>query len=83
MMQRPLLISHLVERAANYHGDTRICFKMLTMLDEYEVQIRNDEKSGKIINQKLADKIGQIRLAYEVVAENKALVGKIYTNSQK
>ncbi len=24
MMQRPLLISHLIEHSANYHGDTPI-----------------------------------------------------------
>ncbi|MDN3399419.1 hypothetical protein QL919_11850 [Psychrobacter sp. APC 3426] len=72
----------IVKKLINIHAQHVSLTKALALLRQYEAQIRNDEDSGKVVNQKLAGKIGQIRLAYEVVAENKAFVGKTYTNSQ-
>ena len=74
--------SEIVKKLINIHAQRASLTKALAMLRQYEAQIRNNEESGKVVNQKLAGKIGQIRLAYEVVAENKAFVGKTYTNSQ-
>jgi len=74
--------SEIVKKLIDIHAQHVSLTTALALLRQYEAQIRNDEESGKVVNQKLAGKIGQIRLAYEVVAENKAFVGKTYTNSQ-
>ena len=47
----------------------------------YEALIKKGEATGKIANQHLASKIGQIRLAYEVVINNKVFIGKTYDKS--
>ena len=74
--------SEIVKKLINIHAQRASLTNALAALRVYEAKIRRDEESGKVVNQKLAGKIGQIRLAYEVVAENKAFVGKTYTNSQ-
>jgi len=74
--------SEIVKKLIDIHAQRASLKNALAALRVYEAKIRSDEESGKVMNQKLAGKIGQIRLAYEVVAENKAFVGKTYTNSQ-
>ena len=74
--------SEIVKKLIDIHAQHHSLTNALAALRVYEAKIRSDEESGKVVNQKLAGKIGQIRLAYEVVAENKAFVGKTYTNSQ-
>lgn len=74
--------SEVVKKLIDIHAQRASLTKSLAALRVYEAKIRSDEESGKVVNQKLAGKISQIRLAYEVVAENKAFVGKTYTNSQ-
>ena len=74
--------SEIVKKLIDIHAQYTSLTNVLAVLRQYEAQIRDDEESGKVVNQKLASKVGQIRLAYEVVAENKAFVGKTYTNSQ-
>lgn len=74
--------AEIVKKLIDIHAQHVSLTKALAALRVYEAKIRSDEESGKVVNQKLAGKIGQIRLAYEVVAENKAFVGKTYTNSQ-
>jgi hypothetical protein len=74
--------SEIVKKLIDIHAQYASLTNVLAALREYEVQTRNDEESGKVVNQKLAGKVGQIRLAYEVVAENKAFVGKTYTSSK-
>lgn len=74
--------SEIVKKLIDIHAQRASLTNALAALRVYEAKIRSDEESGKVVNQKLAGKIGQIRLAYEVVAENKAFVGKTYTNSQ-
>ena len=74
--------SEIVKKLIDIHAQHASLTNALAALRIYEAKIRSDEESGKVVNQKLAGKIGQIRLAYEVVAENKAFVGKTYTNSQ-
>ena len=74
--------SEIVKKLINIHAQRVPLTKALAALRVYEAKIRSDEESGEVVNQKLAGKIGQIRLAYEVVAENKAFVGKTYTNSK-
>ena len=74
--------AEIVKKLIDIHAQHVSLTKALAALRVYEAKIRSDEESGKVVNQKLAGKIGQIRLAYEVVAENKAFVSKTYTSSQ-
>lgn len=74
--------SEIVKKLIDIHAQRASLTKALALLRQYEAQMRDDEDSGKVVNQKLAGKIGQIRLAYEVIADNKAFVGRTYTNSQ-
>lgn len=74
--------SEIVKKLIDIHAQHVSLTNALSALRVYEAKIRSDEESGKVVNQKLAGKIGQIRLAYEVIAENKAFVSKTYTNSQ-
>ncbi|MGE6343412.1 hypothetical protein [Psychrobacter nivimaris] len=74
--------SEIIKKLIDIHAQRASLRNALEALRVYEAKIRSDEESGKVVNQKLASKIGQIRLAYEVIAENKAFVGKTYTNSQ-
>lgn len=55
----------------------------LNDIRKYEALIKQEEATGKIANQHLASKIGQIRLAYEVVINNKAFIGKTYNKSHR
>lgn len=55
----------------------------LSYIRQYEVSVKQKEATGKTANQYLGSKIGQIRLAYEVVINNKTFVGKTYTESTK
>ncbi|WP_250162604.1 hypothetical protein [Psychrobacter sp. WY6] len=73
--------SEIVKKLIDIHAQHVSLTNALSALRVYEAKIRSEE-SGKVVNQKLAGKIGQIRLAYEVIAENKAFVSKTYTNSQ-
>ncbi len=74
--------TEIIKKLISIHAQHASLTDALAALRQYEAQIGNDEKLGRIVNKKLAGKIGQIRLAYEVVAENKAFVGKTYSNSQ-
>ena len=74
--------SEIVKKLIGIHAQHASLTNVLAVLRQYEAQIRDDEESGKVVNQKLAGKISQIRLAYEVVAENKAFVSKTYANSK-
>ena len=74
--------SKIVDKLITIHAQHDSMANVLSALRQYEAQTKNNEASGKVINQKLAGKIGQIRLAYEVIAENKVFVGKTYSNSK-
>ena len=55
----------------------------LSSIRKYEISVKQEEATGKAANQYLASKVGQIRLAYEVVINNKAFIGKTYDKSAK
>lgn len=71
------ILNQLIRIHAKYDGLS----DCLNDIREYEALIKQGEATGKIANQHLASKIGQIRLAYEVVINNKAFIGKIYDKS--
>lgn len=56
---------------------------VLASLKQYEKTIKKTEKIGERYNNNLTSKIGQIRLAYQVVAENKEFHGKNRFSSDK
>lgn len=55
----------------------------LSSIRKYETSVKQEEATGKAANQYLASKVGQIRLAYEVVINNKAFIGKTYDKSYR
>ncbi|WP_201567812.1 hypothetical protein [Psychrobacter immobilis] len=76
--------TEILEKLIDIHEQHDSLIQVLTNLLKYENTIKNGETSGKLKNRKLASKIGQIRLAYEVVAEDKAFVSKRYSkNTEK
>lgn len=54
---------------------------VLASLHEYEHVTQENEQTGQQHNNNLAVKVGQIRLAYEVVAENKTFISKDRSSS--
>ncbi|WP_169391424.1 MULTISPECIES: hypothetical protein [Psychrobacter] len=68
----------LINKLIEIHESRHNLSSCLTDIRLYEVQMREGEASGKKANNNLASKIGQIRLAYEVVIKNKAFVSKDY-----
>ena len=73
------IVDQLIHIHAKYDGLS----ECLQYIRKYEAVIKQGEATGTITNQYLASKIGQIRLAYEVVINNKAFVGKTYDESAK
>ena len=55
----------------------------LSAIRKYEVSVKQEEATGETADQYLGSKIGQIRLAYEVVINNKAFIGKTYDKSSR
>lgn len=55
----------------------------LSSIRKYEASVKQEEATGKAANQYLASKVGQIRLAYEVVINNKAFISKTYDKSYR
>lgn len=73
------IINQLIEIHAQY-ADLSSC---LSHIKQYEASVKQEETTGETANQYLTSKIGQIRLAYEVVIDNKTFVGKTYNEGTK
>lgn len=73
--------SEILNELIHIHSQQNTLAGVLDSIREYEALTKQYETSGKVINKKLAGKIGRIRLAYEVVAEDKAFVGKTYSKA--
>lgn len=71
--------SEILNELIHIHTQHDTLAGVLNSIREYEALMKQSEASGEVINKKLAGKIGRIRLAYEVVAEDKAFVGKTYS----
>lgn len=71
----------ILEKLIDIHEQHSSSTQVLGSLRKYENTIKNGETSGELRNKKLASKVGQIRLAYEVVAEDKAFVSKRYSKN--
>ena len=63
------------------HNQQNTLAGVLDGIRQYETLTKQSEASGEVINKNLAGKIGRIRLAYEVVAEDKKFVGKTYSKT--
>ena len=73
--------SEIVKELIGIHAQQSSLESVLHAIRQYEVLTKQSEASSKVVNKKLAGKIGRIRLAYEVVAEDKAFIGKTYSKS--
>lgn len=73
--------SEILNELIHIHAQHDTLTGVLEGIRKYEAITKHSEVSGKVINKKLAGKIGRIRLAYEVVAEDKEFVGKTYSKT--
>lgn len=73
--------SGILSQLIHIHTQQNTLAGVLDRIRQYETLTRQSEASGKVINKKLAGKIGRVRLAYEVVAEDKQFVGKTYSKA--
>jgi hypothetical protein len=73
----------ILEQLISIHAQCDSLSSCLSYIRQYEASVKQEEATGKTANQYLGSKIGQIRLAYEVVINNKTFVGKTYTGSTK
>lgn len=73
------ILDTLIDIHAKHHSLEGV----LASLKQYEGTIKKKEKIGERYNNNLTSKIGQIRLAYEVVAEDKEFYGKNRCSSNK
>lgn len=74
--------SEILNELIHIHTQQDTLAGVLDGIRQYEAITKQSEASGKVINKKLAGKIGRIRLAYEVVAEDKEFVGKTYSKTR-
>lgn len=73
--------SEILNELIHIHAQQDTLASVLGGIRVYEAITKQSEASGKVINKKLAGKIGRIRLAYEVVGEDKQFVGKTYSKA--
>ena len=73
----------ILDQLISIHDQCDSLSSCLSYIRQYEASVKQKEATGKTANQYLGSKIGQIRLAYEVVINNKTFVGKNYTESTK
>ena len=73
----------ILDQLISIHAQRDSLSSCLSYIRQYEASVKQKEATGKTANQYLGSKIGQIRLAYEVVINNKTFVGKTYTESTK
>ena len=73
----------ILDQLISIHDQCDSLSSCLSYIRQYEASVKQREATGKTANQYLGSKIGQIRLAYEVVINNKTFVGKTYTESTK
>ncbi|MGP5174321.1 hypothetical protein [Psychrobacter immobilis] len=73
----------ILDQLISIHDQCDSLSSCLSHIKQYEASVKQEEVTGKTANQYLASKVGQIRLAYEVVINNKAFIGKTYDKSAK
>ncbi|WP_201525896.1 hypothetical protein [Psychrobacter frigidicola] len=75
--------AEIFENLINIHAHDCSVQQALKYLRKYETETIKEEESGELASKKLASKLGQIRLAYEVVTDNKVFVSKNRSDSGK
>ena len=73
----------ILDQLISIHDQCDGLSSCLSHIKQYEARVRQEEATGETANQYLGSKIGQIRLAYEVAIDNKAFIGKTYTENTK
>ena len=73
----------ILDQLISIHAQCDSLSSCLPYIRQYEANVKQEEATGETANQYLGSKIGQIRLAYEVAIDNKAFIGKTYTEDTK
>lgn len=73
----------ILDQLIGIHAQCDSLSSCLSHIRQYEASVKQEEATGETANQYLGSKIGQIRLAYEVAIDNKAFIGKTYTENTK
>ncbi|MGP5543289.1 hypothetical protein ACTXMH_12190 [Psychrobacter celer] len=73
----------ILDQLISIHDQCDGLSSFLSHIRQYEASVKQEEATGETANQYLGSKIGQIRLAYEVAIDNKAFIGKTYTENTK
>jgi len=73
----------ILDQLISIHAQCDSLSSCLPYIRQYEASVKQEEATGETANQYLGSKIGQIRLAYEVAIDNKAFIGKTYTEDTK
>ena len=73
----------ILDQLISIHAQCDSLSSCLSYIRQYETSVKQEEATGETANQYLSSKIGQIRLAYEVAIDNKAFIGKTYTENTK
>ena len=73
----------ILDQLISIHAQCDSLSSCLPYIRQYEASVKQEEATGETANQYLGSKIGQIRLAYEVAIDNKAFIGKTYTENTK
>lgn len=75
--------SEIINQLIDIHSYHDSLENIIKAIRQYEISTKQSEASGLTINKKLAEKIGRIRLVYEVVAEDKVFISKSYSKPNK
>lgn len=73
----------ILESLFEIHAKSNQAHQNLTDIEAYEQYIFHNEKTGKTKVTNLSKKIGEIRLAYEVVIKNKAFIERSRNSNQR
>lgn len=73
----------ILETLFKIHSKSNEAHQNLTDIEEYEQHTLHSERTGKAKVNNLAKKIGEIRLAYEVVIKNKAFIERSRSSNQR
>jgi hypothetical protein len=64
----------IIDELINIHGSSANVYENFADIESYEQGMRHREQTGLVKNTNIAKKVGEIRLAYEVVLEDKVYI---------
>ncbi len=69
----------IIDELINIHGSSANVYENFADIESYEQDMQYSEQTGLVKNTNLAKKVGEIRLAYEVVIENKGYIERQFS----